>query len=858
MEWFNYFVTNKFSRLINGHLKAEDLLTKILEHDGEEAYACYFDLDKTSLKVEWDNEEYDKEGKKIYEYLPQGTTPENPAAVNNGLSFTEYEGICRPSLNCVAFDFDSKDPAESLEDVRNFIKWLDIDDAVVFFSGSKGFHVLVHFDYFGLEVSKDLVIQLRDMAKEMAKHFPTLDTSIYNYNRKFRVPFTKHDKTGLYKAHVCIEEGTMEDFLKLNKRNVNQFLPPEKPRKPLTPILEIIEMTKRASYEIEKHRAGTREAPSPFEGYDGKICIKKMLENTCDIVGRNNACMRIVNDFYRTGLPYNIAEEKIRKWAANANLPDKEYRQILSGIYDRGENYNFGCQDEIKASFCSAKCSIYKKLDPEKRPVPLDAPKSAYMEEQKSKKISQKEVVTLLLEGEFRCKYSQERREYWGGYIVRQEDDLFLYEEGYWTELGPVHVAKIKRIINIYLEGKASISQIDNIYKMFLVYVPCVPDNVDMFLPRNNIVNFNNGVLEVNRGKDGKYIKTFREGHSPTDYLTSKHSLDYREIVNPKETCPKFMKVLDDLFKGAPDIEDRIKSIAMMYGASLMPMFPMMYYFYGEAKTGKSTLILILKQLLDEKNLSSVQPKDFHGFELEDMVGKLVNYFTDVNTRKPIDDDIVKVILDRTPVNIRRKNRTSVRACLPSIHLFAGNDLLKSFEASTAMERRWTIIEFLNVINDSESFFANASDFAEYVYKNESDGILNFALWGLNLLVESNGRFIQFESSKKSMAEWQERGDIVSQFIKEVTTEGVDFIGEKVVWNMESEGKINKGRTWIIFDAWQENAIKVQNFRLNKKAFFVSLAGKGHRYIASNGHWISGFSVCNAENGSESQRLDHV
>ena len=51
-KWFNYFVTNKFSRLTTGHLPSEDLLTTILEHNGDEAYACYFDLDYDSLHWE--------------------------------------------------------------------------------------------------------------------------------------------------------------------------------------------------------------------------------------------------------------------------------------------------------------------------------------------------------------------------------------------------------------------------------------------------------------------------------------------------------------------------------------------------------------------------------------------------------------------------------------------------------------------------------------------------------------------------------------------------------------------------------------------------------------------------------------
>lgn len=857
-NWYNYFVQNKFSRLTNGHTKANDLKEKILKHDGKEAYACYFDLDYDSLKMEHDTGKRDKDNKSIYEYHNQASECPLPS---NGLTFTSYEGTCRPTFNCVAFDFDGTNDNDALNDVRRFLAYLDIKDAVVFFSGSKGFHVLIHFDYFNLCASPDLVLQLKDLAKYFEKTFPTLDSGIYNYNRKFRVPFTKHDKSGLYKSLIHVSEITawsMEEIREESKeRNVVEFLPPTKVRIHNAQITKAIEESKRASYEIEKHRAGTMEKPSPFEAYDGKLCIKKMLTSRCE--GQiNNTRMRIVNDFYRTGMTYENAEIELAKWSQACGSDERKDAQTLDDIYNGRKVYNFGCQDELKTQYCSAKCSIWSKLDPEKRPVVIDAPKSAAMESEKAKRIPQKQIAIDLLRGDFRCLYDVERDEYHGGNIIKQDEDLFIFEDDYWQLIDVAHTAKIKRRINVYLEGKASISQIENIYRMFLVYVPMVPQNVNMFHPRNDIVNFNNGVLEVIRDKDYKQVLRFRHGHEATDYLTSKHSLDYSPKRLPLEAFPKFHGVLKSLFGGESDEEDRVKLVAQMFGAALMPKFPMIFYFYGAAKTGKSSLILILKQLLDEANLCSLQPKDFHGFELEAMVGKLVNYFTDVNTRKPIDEDIIKVILDRTPLNVRRKNKTSIRACMPSLHLFAGNDLMKSFEVSGAFNRRFRLIKCNNIITDTGSYFANADEFAKYIYDSEPEGILNYALWGLDMLLGNNGQFTQIKSSETSMDEWQNRSDVVSQFLEDITTEGVEMDGIAHNWKLDAEGKINRALCWKVFDAWQEETIKVVHDRLSRKNFFVRLVEKGHIYKRSNGHFMSGISLCEGSIDSESHELDGI
>ena len=376
-NYSNYFLTAKNSRLTQGHIKADDLYDKILNHDGSTAYCCYFDLDENLLKLEWDTGKVDRDGKKIYSYHLSGQNPNRPDWKCNGKTFTQYEGIARPALNCISFDFDAEDPQEALEDVRKFCEWLAIDDIAVFFSGSKGFHIMVPFGYFPLEPSEHLPNQLKDLAKHLKEFYPTLDDSIYNYNRKFRVPFSQHE-SGLYKVLVDVDFSMKEIIIESSRENIDDFWNRFAPyNEPLQILIDAIEASKRKSYEIQKERAGNLEKPSPFESFDNKLCIKKMLESRCDDVGRNNACLRIVNDFFRTGRTQTACETEVFKWSQENELAMSEVSTIIANIYERGGNYNFGCQDECKSIYCSAKCSIWKKLDPDKRPMTVDMPQSA-------------------------------------------------------------------------------------------------------------------------------------------------------------------------------------------------------------------------------------------------------------------------------------------------------------------------------------------------------------------------------------------------------------------------------------------------------------------------------------------------
>lgn len=164
--WENYFVFSKTAFATEGHLPASDLRDAIQTHKGSEAFHCAYDLESR-------------------------------------LDFKDYAGLMRPALEHVWFDFDSHDGGIlAFEHTKQFVAFLGIPDAFVCYSGSKGFHVGVPFSYFKLSVSSNLGKELLNLAHALKKKWATLDTTIYNANRKFRALGTKHPKTGLYKCHV--------------------------------------------------------------------------------------------------------------------------------------------------------------------------------------------------------------------------------------------------------------------------------------------------------------------------------------------------------------------------------------------------------------------------------------------------------------------------------------------------------------------------------------------------------------------------------------------------------------------------------------------------------------------------------
>lgn len=139
-------------------------------------------------------------------------------------------GIKDVTTNKLLFDFDSKTNLELAFDnavelierlKKNNIKE---DDIEIYFSGNKGIHISVTLNR---DLTPDLVYSLA--VNKYGRGLETLDKSIYNASRIIRVPFTKHDKSGLYKIPLdlsVLQNETAETIKSLaqNLDGVSEYL----------------------------------------------------------------------------------------------------------------------------------------------------------------------------------------------------------------------------------------------------------------------------------------------------------------------------------------------------------------------------------------------------------------------------------------------------------------------------------------------------------------------------------------------------------------------------------------------------------------------------------------------------------
>lgn len=813
MTWVNFLVSSKYAKNTEGIESSEAICQHMRTPSHAEAYYCVFDCQDDQLKHVVGREQVGihEDGKPKYKNIlaESGGTP----------TFEKYEGPVRPHQGLVPFDFDSDDVQQSLNEVRSFLQYFDIAHYQLWFSGSKGFHLYLPVEYF--EGVENLTKTLRNFAHRLKSRLSTIDTSVYNANRKFRAPNSRHPKTKLYKIH-CNAEDPLETITQAAERPGEAALGVDVP-KGFAPSQQFLEELQQASVEqVSSDKTGTCKEPTEFEKFDDKVCVQRLLTKRCPEGQRNSTAIILANDFYRTGRHKQDASMVLEQWAQQNGLPESEMRDIIRDVYNGVKHYNHGCQEPLKAAQCSGKCPLYNKISPEKRPNVVDASKAKMKENEDAKKPSESLVVDTLLQKVFGAKYDEKARAYYDSRLIKYENNLFMYDGTRWVHFKDAEHSRLKTRIDLLYSKGANNAKIESAYKRLMNWVPPPPPNVEMFKPNPYATNFREHTLHMMPNhQDGTYKLDLR-GHSMSDYLTNKLDLDFQWPTDDNVNH-EFVAMLGRMFENDADAEEKIEAIGEMFGACLMPAFPHLFFLHGRPLSGKSTLCIILSRLITNANMCGVQPHEFNSFNMSSMVGKHVNLVTDIKTNSLISDDVVKQIEDRQPVRIRIKNKDDIYAPLPAVHIFGAQRLPKTLEGSGAHARRWSIISFNNTIKGNYR-----RDYAQWVFDQNPGGILNFALQGLQRLASRGGIFKNPASGSKRLENWQRENDLYKSFFKDIE-------------NNECTVKYNKNTTikaaelFNHYKEWLDDTRGKHRISVNRSEFYREVEEAGYKMEQQNG-----------------------
>jgi len=379
-----------------------------------------------------------------------------------------------------------------------------------------------------------------------------------------------------------------------------------------------------------------------------------------------------------------------------------------------------------------------------------------------------------------------------GGNIIKQGRDLFVYRETHWAHLEDEDTDRLKSLLGKRYGVGSTKQKMENTFGHLIIETPGKPFDIDMFSPNPLCANFLNGTLHLI--PDGEGFKLRFRKHSKEDYLTNVLPVKY--CPNTKRENKTFLALLD----------------------------PHIFFVHGKSESGKSTVCLIIRQLIGSKNMSQVPPHEFHGFNMETMANKLVNMVTDIKTRAPIADDIFKQIEDRIPIRIKRKTIKDIEAPIPAVHIFGANDLPPTFDGlNQTMKRRVTLIKFNN-IHKGKMY----RDICSRIYNEDPEGILNFALNGLKRLIKQRGFFSNPGSGKADLVDWEKDNDPVTLFFEEVR-DGLKFETRDDTFSIKyCEGeKTPRNTLWNVFHNWLGYSNRRYE-KINNREFFKRCRALGY------------------------------
>jgi hypothetical protein len=150
-------------------------------------------------------------------------------------TYTDPQGTKRGYSGAVKaeylhFDFDSPGSDQALVELRRFTEKLcgidkyslSIDNFRFFFSGNKGFHVLIITDEItSMQPGEGVPDKVKKLCMHLAGEFKTFDKTVYDRTRIFRISNSKHGKTGLYKIPLLAGElwkQSMDEIKELAKK----------------------------------------------------------------------------------------------------------------------------------------------------------------------------------------------------------------------------------------------------------------------------------------------------------------------------------------------------------------------------------------------------------------------------------------------------------------------------------------------------------------------------------------------------------------------------------------------------------------------------------------------------------------
>lgn len=292
----------------------------------------------------------------------------------------EYDNIDQNIANYIApiyFDLDIDDLKNKFNSLKIDVLLLQTklknafnlkdDNIEIYFSGSKGFHILIPYEIFGFELGKGIDKEYKLLAQNLNSFTITksIDMKIYEHKRLFREVNTINSKTGLYKVMIDINQ--------LRKMSYEDLIQYASFKQNLISINKKYNAFSREKYNeyidklkaIKKNSINYKVARIKIQNKELLPCVKYILQNGANKGNRNNTALVLASALYQRDIEDKDGVlQLMMKWnkeKLDTPLPDAELRATVNSAYKNVKSGRCcGCTSFINLDVCIKGCPVRK------------------------------------------------------------------------------------------------------------------------------------------------------------------------------------------------------------------------------------------------------------------------------------------------------------------------------------------------------------------------------------------------------------------------------------------------------------------------------------------------------------------
>lgn len=235
------------------------------------------------------------------------------------------------------FDIDNEDILEATKDAQklavSLIERFEFsgDQLLIFFSGSKGYHIGLPTSLFNAEMSATYHTQCRKFAEAIGAWVGvTIDSGVYDRVRAFRAPNSRHPKTGRHKRILMLDE-----LLVLPPGRIIELAEnPEPFELPVSPVLnrQAVQDWQSAGGQVEQQQAIKFD-----RGSVAKLnrSTRQFMFDGATAGDRHRALFSAAANLAEFGCSFELAHALLSEAALDSGLPPSEVRRQIQCGLDR-------------------------------------------------------------------------------------------------------------------------------------------------------------------------------------------------------------------------------------------------------------------------------------------------------------------------------------------------------------------------------------------------------------------------------------------------------------------------------------------------------------------------------------------